>query len=335
MAQTSLATGDAEVKKVWDELLFRDSVKNSYFARFMGSSSDSLVHVKSQLEKGKGDRIRFALRERLTGNGRTEGQALEGNEENLETNTHDLVLEQLRHAVRDAGSMTRQRAMYDVDQESAQALSDWMTEKIDEKCFAALETSPTKKFWGGNATSDATIDATDKFTPDLISKVKGYAVTGGNRTQTPLRPIMVDGKKTYIMLIHPEVAYDLKQNSDWQTAQQNANVRGNSNPVFSGALGIWDNVVIHEHENVGIVDTFGAGGNVHGATCSFMGAQSLVWGWGHRPKTVTKKFDYDDQCATAIGMIYAVNKPKFTFNGGSSTDYGSIGVDVACTDLTA
>ena len=329
MAKTGFTTNSAETVKLWNEQLFRDTVKASYFSRFMGTGSDSIVQVKTDLESGQGDRIRFAIRMRLTGAGVTEGQTLEGNEESLTTYTTNLTLKQWRHAVRDDGAMSRQRAMFSISEESTSALQDRTTEKIDQECFDAYtNTAATKVFYGGTATSDATLTTSMLLTPAKISEMKAWAVTGGNRGQTPLRPVNIGGKKHYVLLIHPDNSYDLKQNTIWQNAQQNANIRGNSNPIFDGALGMWDNVIVHEHENVPIVTNFGAGANVPGSKCLFLGAQSLLWAWGKRPNVVTKKFDFDNECAYAVNMIYDVAKPVF-----NSLDYGSVAFNCARTQI--
>jgi N4-gp56 family major capsid protein len=330
MAKTGFTTNSAETVKLWNEKLFRDTVKASYFSRFMGTSSDSVVQVKTDLESGQGDRVRFAIRMRLEGAGVSEGQTLEGNEESLTSYTTNLTLKQWRHAVRDDGAMSRQRAMFSISEESESALRDRTTEKIDQECFDAyLDSTPTKIFYGGTATSDATLTTSMLLTPTLISKIKAWAVTGGNRSQTPLRPVMVNGKKHYILLIHPDNSFDLKENSTWQTAQQNANIRGNSNPIFDGALGMWDNVIVHEHENVPIVTNFGSGGNVPGSKCLFLGAQSLLWAWGKRPTVKRKDFDYDNEMGYSTGMIYDVAKPVF-----NSLDYGSVALNVARTQIS-
>jgi len=328
MAKTGFSTNDAEAVKLWNEQLFRDTVKASYFSRFMGTSSDSVVQVKTDLESAQGDRVRFAIRMRLEGAGVTEGQTLEGNEESLTSHTTNLTLQQWRHAVRDDGAMSRQRAMFSISEESASALQDRTTEKIDQECFDALAANPTKTFYAGTATTDATLTTSMLLTPEKISQIKAWAVTGGGRSQTPLRPVMVEGKKHYIMLIHPDNGYDLKQDTTWNNAQQNANIRGNGNPIFAGALGMWDNVIIHEHENIPIVTNFGNLGDVPGSKCVFLGAQSLLWAWGQRPKVVTKDFDFGNEMAYAVNMIYDTAKPVF-----NSLDYGSVAFNCARTQI--
>lgn len=338
MAKTAFATGNALTKKVWDEKLFRDTVKESYFSRFMGESADNLIHVKNELTKSKGDNVTFGIRMRLAGAGVTSGQALEGNEEKLTTYNHSVSLEQYRHAVRDAGPLDRQRAMFSIDEESVAALKGWGAEKIDQLCFDGINASPTSIVYtasgtfsktGTVATATAAIAATDKLTPALITKARIGALTGYNRTQTPLRPIKINGKNYFVLLVHPDVMGDLKNDATFLQARREAMERGKDNPIFQGAEAMWDGVVVHEHEDVPIATNWGSGNTVAGAKCVLMGAQSLIWAWGKRPAVVAKTFDYDDEHGYAWGFIGKTNKPVF-----NSLDYGSVAVYVARTKVS-
>lgn len=328
MAKTAFATNNALTKKAWEERLFRDTLKESYFSRFMGSSADSLVQTNEQLTKDKGDNVTFGIRMRLSGAGVNSGQTLEGNEEKLTTYSFNVSLEEYAHAVRDAGPLDRQRTMFSIDEESQAALKGWGAEKIDQLCFDTIVTSPTKIFYGGSATATNNITATDKLTPAMISKAKTWSLVGGGRAQTPLRPVKVDGKNYFILLVHPDVMYDLKQDSTFVQARREAEVRGKENPIFSGADAIWDGVIIHEHENIPITTNWGAGSNVNGAKCVMMGAQSLVWAWGKRPSVVAEEFDYGREHGYAWSMISKCGKPQF-----NSKDYGSVAVYVARTQI--
>jgi N4-gp56 family major capsid protein len=340
MAKTNFTTSNALTKKAWEEKLFRDVNKESYFSRFMGDGSDSVVCVKRQLEKEQGDKITFGLRMRLTGAGVTSGTTLEGNEERLTTHDYSLSLEQYRHGVRDDGAMTRQRAMFSISKESETAIRDWGAEKIDTLCFDALKATPTRVAYltntgianyaktGTAATAKAALTASSLLEPYFISYVKTLAKTGFNRDTIPLRPVKVKGKEYFILLVHPDVMFNLKTNSTFQQALREAQVRGNENPIFKGATAIWDGVVVHEHENVAI-GTDAGGSSVPWAECTLMGAQSLVWAWGKRPRVISAKFDYENEMGYGFDMICATGKPKF-----NSEDYGSIGVYVARTQVS-
>jgi len=335
MAKTSITTSNALCNKLISEKLHRDSVKESYWNKFMGEGSNVAVQVKSDLMKTKGDRITYGIRMRLSGTGVTEGTPLEGNEEALTTNSSTVTLQQYRHAVRDAGAMDRQRSVFNLSQESKDALVDWGSEKIDQLAFDAITASPTIYFSrqsGENSkgTSDpsASVTATDILTPSLISFIKVYCMTGGNRSQVPFRPIKINGKKYFVLLVHPDVMFDLKNDSTYAQAVREAQLRGKENPLFTGAAGIWDNVVVHEHENIDLTTTWG-GAAVSGAKCTFFGAQALTWAWGKKKQIVEKKFDYDDEMGFGWGMIAGVAKPVF-----DSLDYGSAAVYVARTKIS-
>lgn len=329
MAKTNFATGNALTRKAWAEKLYRDTVKESYFSKFFGSDTNALVYMKTELEKEHGDKVTCGIRMRLTGAGVTSGTALEGNEEKLTTYDTSVTLEEYAHAVRDKGPLDRKRPNFSVDAESKQALMDWGGEKIDSLCFAAVTASPTKIFYGGDATSTATLEAGDKLTPALISKIKTAAKTGLNRTYVPFRPVKVGGKKYFVLLTHPDSLYDLKRSSEFTQAMREAEARGSENPLFHDAVAIWDNVVIHEHENIELFTTWGAGSDVAGCKAVFMGAQALAWAWGARQESVAEEFDYGREHGYAWKIIAGVAKPVF-----NSLDYGSFGVYVSRTKIS-
>lgn len=338
MSKTSFSTSDDLTKKAWEEKVFRDVVKESFFSPWMGNSSDSVVQVKTQLEKGRGDKINFGLRMRLSGSGVTSGAVLEGQEEALSKYADSVTLEQYRHAVRDDGEMSRQRSAFSIDEESEQAIKDWGSEKVDQIAFDAIFTSPSKIFYktsagvlsAAAATAKAALTAADsKLTPAMISWIKHWAKTGGARTYVPLRPIKVKGKDYYVLLIHPDVAYDLKVDSTYAQAQRDAQDRGSDNPIFTGALGVWDGVVIHTHENCPIA-TDGGGASVAWAKGKLLGAQALCWAWGKRPRVIQKKFDYDNENAFAISMIMGAKAPIF-----NSLTYGSVELYNARSNVSA
>lgn len=342
MAETIFTTSDALTKKVWDEKLYRDAVKESYFAKFMQTGSSALVQTKTQLEKEQGDKITFGIRMKLQGAGVTSTQTLEGNEEDLTTHDSSVTLEEYAHAVKDRGPMDRQRAMFSIDEESRSAIKDWMSEKQDALAFAAILNAPTRIFYkdqAAGALSNTTVAATakaalgsthSKLTPGFISYLKAWAMTGGGRTgsQIPLRPVKVNGKNYFILLVHPDNMYDLKIDTTFSQAMREAQERGKDNPLFEGATAIWDGVVIHEHENC-TTGTDAGGGAIAWSKGVFMGAQALVWAWGRRPKVVEETFDYGRKHGYAVSMIAGTAKPVF-----NSVDYGSLGVYLARTQIS-
>jgi hypothetical protein len=81
------------------------------------------------------------------------------------------------------------------------------------------------------------------LTLDMISWIKTWAKTGNNRAQTPFRPVKIDGKDYYVLIVHPDCMYDLKTLSAWQQAMREAEVRGKENPLFTNASAVWNGVI--------------------------------------------------------------------------------------------
>ena len=345
MSKTTFSTSDALTKKAWEEKLFRDSVKQAYFTKFEGSGSDSIIQTTEKLSKDKGDEVTIGLRVKLSGAGVTEGQMLEGNEEKLNTYNMKVLLKQYRHAVRDDGEMSRKRSIIEVTKESEMALKDWMTEKIDQLKFDELgiganaTVDPTKIFYrtgastvvatGTAATAKTAMHATNStLSLYMISFLKTWAQTGGGRTYIPIRPIKVEGGEYFVLLCHNDALFDLRASSEFQTAQREAQSRGKDHPLFQGAVAIWDQVVIHAHENC-YTATDGGGASVPWSKAIFMGQQAGVWAWGKRPEVETELFDYKNEIGNSIGIVAGVKKSKF-----NSLDYGSVGVYLSRTNVS-
>lgn len=226
--------------------------------------------------------------------------------------------------------------MFDIDSESRAALVEWGSEKVDKLLFQAALTAPTRILYPNNSYSATTdLTATDVITPDLISKLKVGAMTGWAGRQIPMRPIKINGKAHYILIVSPDVKFDLEKDPTYAQAVREAEARSKENPIFTGALAMWNNVVVHEHERMGEladVRTFGADGLLAGSTCLFMGAQALCLAWGQRPNVVQESFDYGNEHGFAIEMIAKAGKPKFTEpNGSGAADFAVAAIKVART----
>src|SRR5690348_30163 len=108
MATSNYGTNHPLAVKLWSRKLFREALKNTTMAPFMGSDSNAGIQVVSDTQKGPGDTIYLPLRMQLSGDGIQSDGTLEGNEEALTTYRDTLVIDQLRHAVRTGGRMSDQ-----------------------------------------------------------------------------------------------------------------------------------------------------------------------------------------------------------------------------------
>ena len=339
MAKSTMATTNALRVQVWNKKLFEDAKKNSFFANFMGkdnSDTNSLIMVDSKLTATEGDKMVFGMVPRLQGKGVTGGQTLEGNEERLQDYDFSIELEQYRHAVRDKGKLVAKRPIYDMRATARNKLMDWASEKMDELVFDAAVTATKRVYFNSgsaigyyntNALVNAKAAITEgaKLTGAMLTKMSTAAATGWNRAQTPIRKVNIKGREVYLVVVHPDVMDGLFNDATFQQSYREAMQRGDTNPLFKGREHyFWKDVCIMAHENVPIFTDGGATNDVAGCQGFFMGAQSLVWGWGQTLNTVVEKFDYQNEVGYEVDWISKCDVPTF-----NNQNYGMFSFVVA------
>ena len=356
MADTQFLTDNALTVHKWSAVLFKEALADMYLSKFIGKDDKSIIQTKSDLEKEQGDKITFALRMKLAGAGQTGDSNLEGNEEALVFHNFPVKIDLRGHSVKAAGKMTMKRTKFDIKNEAKNALADWMSEILDKDLIYALSglanpvgtiavnsPSTNRKWYGGQSTggvvtavaNDAAINSNTAhlFGTEVISTIKRKA-----ELSTPkIRPVNVAGKEYFVCYVHPYQAKALRAEAAWQQAQREAMPSAKDNPIFSGALGIWDQVVIQKY---GTLETrLGAGGSTaseyfeSGDNCAnginvaralFCGAQAGVIAYGQYPGWYEKMFQYGRVPGVATDVIYGVAKTEF-----NSEDFGVITVDTA------
>lgn len=332
------------ILKSWAKQAWEAGIHDAFFSKFMGRNARSIIQVKEDLRKGAGTSINIPLLLPLSGAGVWDDNILEGNEEALEYSSFDTYIHYIRHGVRLNGLYEEQKTQINMRRDAKDALAEWLSTFIDTSLFGVLTgvtppfadanykfplTPPTadRIVYGGSASSEATIAAADTFTADLIGKAKRLATADEN---TAIRPINVNGHSTYVMVIDPFQARDLRNDPKWLEAQKHANVRGEKNPIFSGAMGMYDGVVIHEHNRVPRTATGASSGKVGHAL--FLGAQAAVFAEGNAPRWVEKKFDYENKYGVSCGRMFGLQKAQFKFDGTNYTDFGVINVLTSSVD---
>lgn len=305
------------VPKVWAKKVWHEGVKDSYFDKFTAMDGSNVVHQNKDLENVKGDSVVFGLMMNLTGSG-VEGnrQKLSGSEDTL--NIYDFTVQ--TQLVRNAVSRFEaddQKSQYDMLKEIKVVLKQWLSDWLDNKLISKLSYNPSNNavLYASAAGTQSSITANDKLTTTIISRAKRKAMMSAPKVQ----PIKVDGMDKYIMLISPWAARDLKDDPKWLAAQQNANVRGSKNPIFTGALGEYDGVILYEYERVQTGNIGASSANV----CQnlLLGKQAACFAVARPAKHIEQTDDYGNIAGNGIAFYGAVEKTKF--NG---LDYGIINV---------
>ena len=339
MATTSYGVGHPLAVRQWARKLFEDALKKTYISKFVGKSTNSLIQRRDETSKDAGDRVTVGLRMQLSNSGVSGDTTLEGNEEALVTYTDDLYIDQIRHAVRSAGQMSEQRVPFSVRDEAREALSDWLADTMDYSFFNQITgntnesdtnktgmqatIAPSTNRWLIKAdTSDETsLSTSHPFQLTFIDEALIIA-----KTASPtMRPLKMGGNDYYCMFLHPRQVYDLRTDATaarvtWYDTQK-ARVQGGEmdNGIFSGALGTYNGVVLHESTRIPTALT-----NTGGYRSVLCGAQAACVGYGKgygntQMKWVEELFDYENQLGVATGLIWGLKKLQF-----NSEDFSTI-----------
>lgn len=314
----------------------KEALKKTFALQFMGTDTNSIIQIKTELNKGPGDRITFGIRQQLAGAGIEGDNTLEGQEEALVTYTQNVTINQLRHAVRSAGEMSEQRVPFTVRDEARDGLADWWADRIDSWFFNQVTgntaqadtrytgmqavTAPDSfhQVYGGAATAETSLSATTamRFSLAMIDRAVEKARTAVNT----MRPVRVGSKEMYVAFIHPRQLTALRvsaASTQWQDIEQAmlAGSRIDDNPILTGAAGVYNNTIIHTSTRVPLV--VGATGGVtdvaRGVLC---GAQAAVMAFGRKSGKNTfswyeELFDYGNKLGVKAGCVGGLVKTRF------------------------
>jgi len=336
VATTDYPVNSPLAVKRWSNELMKEALKQTFALQFMGTDANSLIQIKTELSKGPGDKVTFGLRQQLSGGGVSGDGTLEGNEEALITYSQSVTIDQLRHAVRSSGKMSEQRVPFTVRDEARDGLADWWADRIDRWFFNQITgntgqadtkytgmqtvTSPDSghQVFPGSEAAEASLSATtaNRFSLALIDK----AVERGKLAVNRLRPVRIGGKDYLVAFLHPYQVTSLRQgtgSTQWSDIQKAAIQGGEitDNPIFTGALGVYNNVIMHESTRVPLV-VGATAGTADVARAVVCGAQAacLAFGRGYGKNTFSWKeelFDYENQLGVAAGCIGGLVKTRF------------------------
>jgi N4-gp56 family major capsid protein len=349
MADTGILTGNAVTEKKYTADAFQLYLSQLVLAKYMGTDHQSIIHVKEDLVKGKGDALTFNLITSLQGSGVTGDSTLEGNEESLNVYGHQVTLQQYRNAVREEGQMSSKRYPFDVADKFKPALLDWKAQFDEDRVFEALSSKngtvfasasePVRDAWtaansdrvlfgattANNSANDhsaclSNVDSTtDVLNTAHISLCKRLAKMANPKIR-PIRLGEGSGAEVYVYFAHPYSTRDLKADSNWINAQIHAMPAGMNNPIFTGAIGMYDGVIVVETDKILLLNDVGAS-TIDVAMNFLCGAQAVLWAQGGingmQMKLVESEFDYENQLGCAVASMYGVAKARF-----NSKDHG-------------
>lgn len=283
MADSRVSTG--LTVEQWDDKYFTEYLTENRYAGEMGTSENSIIQVKENLTKKPGDRINFALVNKLTQDAITGRDVLEGNEEDMASRSFEVAVDKRRNAVRVA-EIDEQFSAIGLRDAGKSVLKDWSlkdTERLISKALgtmsdgtssvamtaaavglagnqtaldAWLVNNSDRAYFGGNAYT-----ANTDLSAGLLTLVQGTAthnlttanldamkMIAANKTNPKIRPIRTEanGRHYYIVYAHPLAFRDLASSSAMQQAQREVRLETENNRLFKGGDLLWNGMIIKE-----------------------------------------------------------------------------------------
>lgn len=346
MAQTYAVAG--LTPQYWDDEFFRDYVRASRYKRYMGADEASIIQLREELTKKRGDTITFALVNELTGNGVTGNATLKGNEERLNSRSHALTVDVLRHAVA-VDDWDIQKSAIDLREAARVQLREWAMKKLRDDITNALgqidgvvyssSSAAQRNSWCANnqdrllfghttANYNATfasaiggLSASEQCRPESLSLLKRMAQASSPK----IKPVYVKevDQEWYVAFIGPRCWRDLTEDNQTTNpltlANRDARTRGTDNPLFTGDSLVWDGMILRQIPEIAAIGDLSASGGARVEPVYLCGAQAVGIAWAQRSKTTTDVDDYEFLHGVGVQEIRRVEKLRFGTAAGADT----------------
>lgn len=373
--ETVVPVNDPTAVVIYSHRVFWQAIRSTTAAKLMAvglNASDqcNFVQFFDEPAKGPGDLVKYDLIVNPEGPGVLGDAPIAGQEVPYSVFQDSLYINQQRQAMLLVGRMSQQRVPYSMRSAAKTGLANWWKKNINiglmnqlggntaqtNVAYTGLQavTAPDADhhIYAGTASSEATLSSSDIFSIDLIPKL--VAKAQGDLV-FPIKPVLIKGIEVAgVLFLTAQQVRDLKTNysqGEWgaiyQAALQGGQVTGN--PIFTGAIGMIDNVVIHQDtycpwgdntQNLildPVTQTLVAAPTSLGAAATgttnigrgiFVGAQAAAFACGAdknasgEPLKVNwyeELLDAGNQLRVTAGMIWGIKKTVF-----NSQDFGTI-----------
>lgn len=362
MADTVNATGLRVTQ--WDAKYFEEWIGENRFAPYQGEDENAVIQMKEDLTKKKGDRLNFALVNRLTNDATTGTNTLVGNEEDMTSRSHLLTVDKRRNAVV-VPEMSEQRSAIPLRNAAKSQLKMWSMADYRTLILRALNsirdgTTPypyttgaevntigatlmnqwlvdnaDRHIWGTSATGGTVFATQHALLDNTNDKMRVEVLTGARilaeNASPRITPIRTKGdEEWYVAYMNSYQYRDLVLNdSIFLAAQREARERSKDNPLFRGADAVWDGIIIKKIPELATIaaSAITSGSTVATAQAFLCGAQALGVGIAKRWTSKERtEDDYGDKFGVAIEQIYGVEKLCFGTGSADTDDLKQNGV---------
>ena len=256
---------DADTRIAYSKDITRAVTAKSKIEPFLGrGESDTSAIIKTvKKECELGNIVAISLEDELIGAGATGNVTLDASTEELKQIKQFVKVDRWQHTVPSNGTIVNQRSADKQKSSSVSALKNWGTRKFDKVFFNVMSADCTNIVCAGHHT---THDCTQILKADVLTTADveearrradlgrtGIVVDGVEKECPPIIPVSTSREENvgfyedlpvYVMLVGTNTARHIKNDANWDEARRDARERGKTNPIFTGALGFWDGVLL-------------------------------------------------------------------------------------------
>lgn len=251
---------DADTRVAYSKAVTKEVTKKSKMKPFIASSeNDTTSIIRSVLKTLEhGSIVGVEMEDALIESGAVGNVDFSASGEELKNIKQFIKIDRFQHAVPSTQSIVNQRNADSFKSRSKDSLSNWGTMKFDKIAFSAFSANCTNIVVCGHHADATTANLVkaDVLTTTDVEEAKRRALLGLNAlgiSVPPLIPVKTtqnenmgyyDEVEYFVMFVGTNSARNIKTDPNWEAARKDALERGKSNPIFSGALGFWDGVLL-------------------------------------------------------------------------------------------
>jgi N4-gp56 family major capsid protein len=280
----TITAKDSDLRsRVWSELVTRDAREKNVFDKFIGGEgSGKPIVEKRDLSAGGSDKVTFTTVAPIRGQGVRGEDILKNKVGSLSFGTFGVEVDLIRHAVAWTQVLKLMRFTgKTLDQLSAEVMAEWaarMEQDLIQYVLRDTLINAGNTIAAYGAGAGGSLAYGEGLSTDIIQEAKQALIAEGG---APMNTAGDDKQEIpgYLFFAPDACLRPLRSDSDYLEAITHADVRGDSNKLFSGSYAKWDNNIIANH-NV-ILDTAdGRQGSPLAPTWVYRGAAALNVGAG-------------------------------------------------------
>lgn len=251
---------DADSRVAYSQTVTREVTKRSKVKPFIATSeADTTSIIKAVMKTCEmGSIVGVEMEDALIESGAVGNVDFSASGEELKQIKQFVKIDRFQHSVPSTQSIVNQRNADKFKSRAKNSLTNWGTMKFDKIFFSAMSADCTNIVVSGHHgdATPANLVKADVLTTADVEEAKRRALLGvdavGNKVP-PLLPVRTeqnenmgyyDDVEFFVMFVGTNSARHIKNDANWEAARLEALERGKTNPIFTGALGFWDGVLL-------------------------------------------------------------------------------------------